>query len=222
MGPEHQCDPTVSADGTWLLYFDLVANRRLVSANPVSLRRVPIAGGPPQLVLNEKGFYIVQCARAPSNLCVVDERQDKQLALYAFDPLRGKGPELIRVDLKAPTVEYNWALSPDGSRIAFLSHGDGPNRILVLPLTGGAPHEIVVEGWDRLLAVHWAADGKGLFVSSQSEGSEALLFVDLKGQPHVLWQQAIWGGWGIPSPDGRYLAFLATTTSSNAWMLEDF
>jgi Tol biopolymer transport system component len=136
--------------------------------------------------------------------------------------LRGKGPELIRVDLKAPIVEYNWDLSPDGSRIAFLSHGDGPNRILVLPLTGGMSHEIVVKGWDRLQAVHWAADGKGLFVSSQSEGSEALLFVELNGQPHVLWQQASWGGWGIPSPDGQYLAFPATTTSSNAWMLEDF
>jgi hypothetical protein len=48
--------------------------------------------------------------------------------------------------------------------------------------------------------------------------------VDLKGNAQVLWQFKGRGGaiWGVPSPDGRYLAILDHAFSSNVWMLEGF
>lgn len=62
----------------------------------------------------------------------------------------------------------------------------------------------------------------------QARPENTLLFVDLRGLPQVLWRQPSFipwtagGTWGIPSPDGRYVAFLASTLSGNAWMLENF
>jgi hypothetical protein len=40
----------------------------------------------------------------------------------------------------------------------------------------------------------------------------------------VLWQTKGGGGetWGVPSPDGRYLAIHGTVLNSNAWMIEGF
>jgi hypothetical protein len=50
-----------------------------------------------------------------------------------------------------------------------------------------------------------------------------LLYVDLKGNARVLWQYKgdEWG-YGLPSPDGRYLAIQGRETNSNVWMLEGF
>jgi len=47
--------------------------------------------------------------------------------------------------------------------------------------------------------------------------------VDLKGNARVLWRFRAGGDpWGVPSPDGRYLAILVSVMNSNVWMLEGF
>jgi hypothetical protein len=52
-----------------------------------------------------------------------------------------------------------------------------------------------------------------------SPQGNTLLYVDLKGNARVLWQQqGGWGRiWGAPSPDGRYLAIGAEVNNSNVW-----
>ena len=117
MGPEDQCDPTLTPDGASILYWGAPGGPRLKATKPVPLRRAPIAGGPSQLVLNEQGFLSVMCARQPSNLCVANQRNKSQFVFHVFDPLRGKGRELTRIDV-SPNA-YEWDLSPDGSRIAL-------------------------------------------------------------------------------------------------------
>jgi serine/threonine protein kinase len=226
MGPEIQCDPTMTPDATAILYFALPTSARLDSSKPVSLKRVPIAGGAPRLVLNERGFAEVRCSRSPSNLCVVDQWTEGQLVFYAFDPSRGKGKELTRIAVP-PKTDCSWDLSPDGSSLALVFSNDQQDSVQVLSLKGERSFTVAVSGWFRLRGVNWAADGKGWFVSSWSEGSDALLFVNLKGQAQVLRQQysltPVTGHlWGIPSPDGQYLAFHASTPLGNAWMMENF
>jgi Tol biopolymer transport system component len=67
-------------------------------------------------------------------------------------------------------------------------------------------------------------DGKGLYCGSVSPQGSTLLYVDLKGNARVLWQFK--GGrvqiWGVPSPDGRYLAIEGAVINSNVWMVEGF
>jgi hypothetical protein len=70
------------------------------------------------------------------------------------------------------------------------------------------------------LAKHRTPDGKGLYCGSYQGLVGTILYVDLKGNARVLWQFKGTGGpvWGIPSPDGRYLAMRNQAESSNVWM----
>src|SRR5262249_27930048 len=142
-------------------------------------------------------------------------------------PSRGKGQELTRID-ESPNAHYSWDLSSDGSSIALVSSNDQQGRVQVLSLNGEKSFAVAVKEWPHLEGANWAADGNGWFISSWSEGCDVLLFVDLKGQAQVLWRQPSllpWttaGTWGIPSPDGRFLSFAASTFSGNAWMMENF
>jgi Tol biopolymer transport system component len=116
---------------------------------------------------------------------------------------------------------YEWSLSPDGSRIAVLNNQEG--RIHILFLERGTQREFKIKGVDGLDTLTWAANGKSLFVSSRTQYDSVLLHVDLQGNAQVLWRKE--GGlatFGIPSPDGRHLAMLGWTLNSNIWMMENF
>ena len=73
-------------------------------------------------------------------------------------------------------------------------------------------------------SVDWAADSKGLFVTSNPTGSSSsLLYVDPAVNVHELWRvKSTQPSWGIPSRDGKYLAIPAPTTSSNVWLAEGY
>lgn len=234
----------VSPDGTWLLYTAVPTDSASSSEPSIPLRRlmrIPILGGSPEFVFSARlpdyGVYKDPvCARAPSTLCVITEQtaDRKQLIFTAFDPIRGRGHELGRYEITWPGA-YDWDLSPDGSRLAISKYSE--RRIHVLPLNGQPATEIVVKGWNSVQSLNWAADGKGLVVSSATEGGSALLHVDLNGNANVLWQQkgsiAPWGfpfelfigpsaPWAVPSPDGRHLAIYEWKLTSNIWMMENF
>jgi serine/threonine protein kinase len=221
-GPGDAIIPRMSPDGTWVLY--LVYPKESGSSAPARLMRVPIAGGPPQLVLTASIVDTHRCARSPATLCAIAEQTPdrKQLVFTSFDPVEGRGPELIRFDID-PTASYTWDLSPDGTRIALRSRSE-QQTIHVLALSGHAPQEIRVKGWNfGEYGLDWTADGKGLFVSTSITGGTALLHVDLQGNTHLLWEQK--GGvvtWGVPSPDGRKVAMPGNTQDSNMWMIQNF
>jgi hypothetical protein len=124
-----------SPDGVLILY-TIFARPNLIPSEsgfstPVQLMRVPITGGAPQLVLTASLYGPPGCARSPANQCAIAERsQDLTQPIFtAFDPLQGRGRELTRFDID-PQSNYDWALSPDGTRIAVLKMREG--RILRL------------------------------------------------------------------------------------------
>ena len=236
----------VSPEGAWLLYTAPPSDNASSSFFDLSipltrLMRVPIMGGSSELVFNARlpdyGVYNDPvCARAPSKLCVITEQtaDRKQLIFTAFDPIRGRGHELARYEITWPGA-YDWDLSPDGSRLAISKYSG--QQIHILPLNGDTATNIVVKGWSSLWSLNWAADGKGLFVSSATQSGSALLRVDLKGNANVLWQQkrsiAPWSAplpvvigpsapWAVPSPDGRHLAIYQWNLNANIWMMENF
>ena len=86
--------------------------------------------------------------------------------------------------------------------------GGREGRIRILSLAGGSPRDVVVEGWSGFQSMDWAANGQGLYVSSYSAMHSSLLHIDLNGQATLLRQQmGSFETWGIPSPNGRHLAF---------------
>ena len=102
-------------------------------------------------------------------------------------------------------------------------------RIHVLPLPDKAgrersPYEIVVKGWTDLWVINWAHAGKGWYVSNQMVRSTgSFIYVDPAGNATVLNSpDSFVPSWGVPSPDGRHLAFSSYPGITNAWMIENF
>jgi hypothetical protein len=99
------------------------------------------------------------------------------------------------------------------------NHGE----IRLISLSGKPTREITVKGWDNFRSLDWAADGKGFFVSSNPTGRlSTLLYVDLSGNAHPLWQvKNFQATWAIPSHNGKYVAIPAPTIGSNLWMVKN-
>lgn len=214
--------PRTSPDGTSVLY--TAKEKQNASSSPTKLMRVPVEGGPAELVMTGNFYGAPSCANSPATSCAIAEQsQDqKQLIFTALDPLNGRGRELSRFDID-PNGHYVWALSPDGTRIAVLNKQAGPTHIL--SLVGKAPQEVRVKGWPSLDSVAWAADGASFFVSSPVQQGSVLLHVDMRGNSQVLWKKEGIPGtlqYAIPSPDGRHLAISNWTVEGNIWMMENF
>ena len=115
-GPEEMRTPRLSPDGAWILY---LAWPKVESGPPPSgrLMRLPVAGGPPQMVLEVKGYpswsrsprqrslssccsnIEFRCASRGSTTCVLSEEEQNWLVFSAFDPLQGRKGEIARMDL---------------------------------------------------------------------------------------------------------------------------
>jgi len=221
-GSENAIIPRMSPDGAWILY--LVRPKEGGSSVLPRLMRVPISGGPSEFVLTANLVDTHRCARSPATVCAIAERSAgrTQLVFTAFDPVKGRGRVLTRLDAD-PSADYVWDLSPDGTRIALRDRSQR-QRIDVISLRGHPPQALRLKGWSMgEYGLDWTADGKGLLVSSPLPGGVALLKVDLKGNAHLLWEQK--GGsvtWGVPSPDGRHIAMPGNTQNSNIWTIQNF
>lgn len=219
-GPNDDADARVSPDGAWLIYsVTTLDNLR----DSLQLMRVPLSGGPSQLVLSASPFSEFRCARSPSTLCVLAERAGnrKEFTMTAFDPLKGRGAELARIDIYNEAKKFHWDLSPNGARLCFTRNPQGP--IETLSVDNRATQTIPVRDWNNLESLDWDADGEGFFVGSGVHGGMVLLHVDLQGHAHVL--QKIPGSAALfarPSPDGRHLAFHELRIEGNLWTIENF
>jgi serine/threonine protein kinase len=219
-----------SPDGAWLLYVagDITSSWRLM--------RMAAAGGPSELVIDGQGLENYYCTTAAANLCVLAEREQNELVFYAFDPTRKLPPsgiphsdlrELARTDFNPS----DWGLSPDGATIAMVRPSNREGRIHMLRLrsqnnrpaeTAPAP-DVLVDGWTNLFNLNWSADGSGWYICNADPGRATFLYVDLQGHATVLQsQEGVEPFWGVPSPDGRHLAFSKTTFIDNAWLIEHF
>jgi Tol biopolymer transport system component/predicted Ser/Thr protein kinase len=219
LGPEPKWYSSFSPDGHWILYLTLPEARFPGGSVPVRIMRVPVSGGPPQLVLTALGTTDIHCTRAPANLCVFDEQQQGHLVFTSVDPIKGRGRTLATMEGE-PSMAIPWDLSPDGSQVVMTRDG----RIRLLSLKTGATTDLAVRGWNSFGEVDWSADGNALFVSTQPPQDTTLLRVDLRGEASALWHQKLnfMGTKGIQSPDRRHLAVAGYTTDSNVWMLENF
>ena len=143
-----------------------------------------------------------------------------------LDPVKGRGKQLQRFNTD-PSGSYEWAVSPDGTRIAVMNPPEA--KIHILHLDGKPVEEIMVRNLNLGDALDWAPDSKGIFIDNSTAEGLALTYLDMQGYTHTVWEQkgnpnGIKGQsiWGIPSRDGRHLAINGWAQNSNAWMIEGF
>ena len=100
-GSEQSMLPRLTPDGKHLVY--LQYRQAFDSSNAVRMMRIPVAGGPPQLVMEVQGLTNEQCARQPSSLCLYSVAGDKRLTFMSFDPMQGTGQEVAHLMTICPT-----------------------------------------------------------------------------------------------------------------------
>jgi len=123
----------LNSDGSEILY--LVRPESHDNRGFAKIMRMPLYGGASKLVLQDEAIGNLQCAHAPSSLCVFSQSLPTAVRFVIFDPVSGAKTELTRIQGPAG-YKYNWSLSPDGSTIAaavwrsnqiqFLSTTKGP------------------------------------------------------------------------------------------------
>jgi Tol biopolymer transport system component len=214
-GPGSQRVPRISPDGRWVLYlsFDDVPG-----GPKTRLMRIPIAGGTAQEVFPAEGVSGFHCSNTAGRACVLAETRGKASIFSLLDPMKGRGPKVLETTVNAGGPD----ISPNGQHIAFVLPGPPHNRIRIVDLHGATEGEITVLGAQDLQSLDWSADGTGFFCADVQPETTRLLHVQRNGTSHVLLTHAPgWAIWGVPSPDGRYLATFKGSCSSNVWMVEN-
>ena len=218
--------PILTPDGRSILY-QTIPRSNTTSSTPVSLLRVSISGGPPQVVLEGKGFYRVQCSRSPANRCVLSKAgsDGKHIVISDFDPVEGRAKEIgsIESEITMLRLFFAWALSPDGSQIVITEAAAHGTRLRLISLANLSERSVDVEGWRGFQAISWAADGRGFFLLMTSENGSTILKVDTEGRVRVLREINLpIHPVCVPSPDGKWLAFAELDSNTNVVLLTGF
>jgi DNA-binding winged helix-turn-helix (wHTH) protein/Tol biopolymer transport system component len=209
--------------GPWIYYRSVPPGGHLSWNQPLAVRRIPENGGASSDVIQDAGID-VGCASGRPEICVLARLKGKALTFYRFDHAKGLGGEIGHMEYDS-RLSPSFGLSPDGSEIAALDPRGIGNRIRRIRLNGGDVSEVEVPGRKEMEVLFWASDGKGWFVSSVTPNNgEYLLHVNPRGESQVLFEQPQDGRttWGMPSHDGKHLAFLRWTAATNVWMIDDF
>lgn len=207
--------PQLTPDGQWIFF----VQQTDTTPRQNSLYRVDVAGGAPQKVAIAGPFEDIHCPLKGPGSCVLRESVGHEaLVYYAVDPSQGMGKELARTPWR-PNRLGDWSLSPDGSTLTIIDHNHVQPAIDFIPIDGRrkAVRQISFGGHDAILAATWAADGKGLFMETRTDNGFQLVYSDFSGRqkslltsPRVIF--------GIPSADGKQLAFPRFTESNNVWV----
>jgi len=214
----------VSPDDKWVIA--LVSPTPGKPSKALQLMRVPMTGGSPELIFTMPQGSSIFCAKRPSTLCAVAEPtadQKYQMVITSFDPIKGRGSELARLDISPEFKRHRyllWNISFDGTRLAMAPGLEGP--ILIRSLGGGPGQVIRPKGVTKMREFYWAANGKGLFVANATSGGREIIQVDLHGDTKVLWKCNNDRCYALPSPDGRHLAIWDFKLNANMWMMEKF
>jgi serine/threonine protein kinase len=221
-------DARVTPDGKWLVYFEIVKSENFPVQRLEPVMRVPISGGQSHELFISAAGSIITCGSSTAAGCVIAEPSPdrQQLIVSVLDPMKGRGPELTRFasDLSEDVWEDRWFfdMTTDGSRYAFIRTPTSP--IQIFSRNGSPMKQLRVKGWNEILKVTWAPDGKGFYVTAQARSAHEVLYVDLQGNAHPLWESPGASGetFSKASPDGRYLVLQSWTTRGNIWLMDKF
>jgi hypothetical protein len=211
--------PWLSADGSQVLYLSQTdpANPSV----PISLMRLPVTGGPPQLVLRDIGLAIISAPVCRQPCASLPNSKKDEVIFFAFDPGRGIGRELLKIR----GLVHQWSLSPDGRTLADLPHG---HSIRFFSLENGVAREdktVTLNEW-LMDNGNWNADGSGLLIPSITPtGTPVILEVNRAGKASIVLEGAANTPFEfmIQAPDGHHgILGEIVPGDNNAWMINNF
>jgi len=211
-----QSRPVLTPDHRWVLFLD----QALPNAQR-TLYRIPSQGGVPEAVPSQEDLQNFRCP-VFSGSCVVRTKAANGQGVYStLDPLTGRGAALFR-EPSGWAFGQDWDLSQDGSTLVVYADTASGLPLHTVSLKTGRVKDIAYRPTSRMVGVNWASGGDGFLVSctEPSEPSEnSLFYVNLAGKSVLLRTTSV-ETWAVPSPDGRWIAFIDRSLDSNVWLLQ--
>jgi len=205
-----------SPDGKWILFTEYAG----FPGHAIGIFSVPAGGGQPRQLFTTGNIDEFHCSASFNGACVMRETvNNKEFVFYALDPVQGMGRELARTNWNS-TFTGDWSISPDGATVAMADHDPDHPAFRLIPLSPDGNTRvstIPVRGFGVVLQSTWAAGGKGFYVETQTATGYDLVYMDRSGHAKLL-RTSPTLIWGIPSRDGKKLAFPGLTTRGNVWV----
>jgi len=209
-GPGQQFGAEALADGKTVLYWSVDEGSKTMR-----LMSMPSAGGPAETVLEAPLESSFHCASAVPT-CVLSTRQGTRLQFSSFNGHDSKLTPLRSIDADPQTAV--WAIAGDGSSIAV---GD-KSGFRVVELASGQGWSIPTEKLTgQISGVGPGATASSWLLTTTSVRENGVLLANRSG---VRVLQSAAGPLSSPrlAPDGKHVVFGLTSTSSNAWLIENF
>ena len=214
--PQDAAMANYSPDGKWILFTEYAG----FPGHAIGIFSIPADGGQPRQLPTTGNIDEFHCSISFTGACVMRETvNNKEFVFYALDAVRGMGQELARTKWNS-TLNGDWTVSPDGATVAMADHDPDHPAFKLIPLSSHGSTQIStipVRGFGAVLDSTWAPDGKGFYVETKTDTGYDLLYVDRAGRaslvrtsPNLIW--------GIPSRDGKKLAFPGLTIQRNVWV----
>jgi len=107
-GQEALAIPRINSSGMDLLY--LVMPKHGQASTNVKIMRMPLNGGPSQVVLEAPGIWNHQCARSLASFCIYTTTEPNQQRFFVFDTMIGASKGLLSARLSDEAEQPNWKL----------------------------------------------------------------------------------------------------------------
>jgi eukaryotic-like serine/threonine-protein kinase len=223
-GSENYFWPKLSAQGTLLYSATASPDRWEPGDTTIRLMSTPEAGGARSTLM--MGRYDYACGTSPSTHCIVSELKNHNLTFSYLDPVKGLGQEITKIG-GYQSIQSQWDLSPDGSRLAIVDGGVEKGEIRILNLVDRRVEVLPIRDWKWkfLSRITWTADGKSWFADAVSGSSVELFSIDASGNTRVLYAFPADAGYIssiAPSPDGKHLALTKRVFVNDVMLLENF
>lgn len=202
-GNEHSLtdDDSVVTGITWAASGDAVLFSSTRSGRASGgLWRVGISGGTIEAIAPEVARAAMP-VQGDGRLSYVERYRDANLYLR-----RGDTPWEVIFD--SPDDEHSPALSPDGTRIAFISSRTGAEEVWVGALDAVAPKAITAIGGAGVGSPRWSPDGRWIAFDATPSGDGNIFVIPADGgSPRQITRMPTHDVLPSWSPDGRWLYF---------------
>jgi Tol biopolymer transport system component len=148
-------------------------------------------------------------------------------AFIERDIASGRDRDVIRRRRSGGVTLGGVTLSPDGKYIATRHDVDKHSTVVIIPVAGGEPREILRVAQPHFIqGVHgWAPGGTDVIavrIAGDTENPDVLLIPTTGGAPRLLEVPGFSRGAVRVHPDGRRIAYLAGKSAAEVWVLENF
>jgi Tol biopolymer transport system component len=197
--------------------------------NNSKIMQVPLAGGPPRLILEAPHLWDVECPRTPGTRCIYVQTvpvagETGRLKIFSFRPETGERNELPAIEAKVDNPNYSF--SHDGQYVAWQYGRPNSDQfgLRIASMNSDWMRFVAVPHWSDLYGIDWSADSKALWVCARdSRGNSKLINVRLDGSSStVLSGPNLSLEWVVSSFDAHHLAIVKNSNSSNVSLLEAF